>query len=179
MAPTPVAAGPSRGMRAFADPRTRVLVVGSLPGRVSLASRQYYAQPQNVFWRIVEDLFAIERGLPYRQRMNALLDQRVGVWDVCASAHRPGSLDASIVHESIVPNAFARLFRRCPGIELVCFNGAAAASLYERLVLPSLAPPASRLRRERLPSTSPAHAGMSYAQKLERWTIVRSASGAR
>jgi hypoxanthine-DNA glycosylase len=156
-------------MRAFADDRTRVLVIGSLPGQVSLAHRQYYAQPQNAFWRIVEDLFAIDRKLPYRQRMLALLAQGIGVWDVCASALRPGSLDAAIVHESIVPNDFARLFRRLPGIERLCFNGVTAASLYERLVLPSLVAPASFLPRERLPSTSPAHAGMRYAQKLEHW----------
>jgi hypoxanthine-DNA glycosylase len=161
-------------MRAFADERTRLLVVGSLPGQASLASRQYYAQPQNSFWRIVEDLYAIERTLPYRERMAALLDHGIGVWDVCASAQRPGSLDASIVRGSIVPNDFGRLFRRYPGIALACFNGATAAGLYRRLVLPSLLPPANLLRTVVLPSTSPAHAGMRYAEKLARWRSVLS-----
>jgi hypoxanthine-DNA glycosylase len=164
-------------MPPFADERTRVLVVGSLPGQASLAARQYYAQPHNAFWRIVQDLYAIDRAAPYRARMTALLARGIGVWDVCASARRSGSLDAAIVRESVVPNDFARLFRRCPDIGLLCFNGATAAALYRRLVLPSLAPPASLLRTAVMPSTSPAHASLPYADKRERWRIALDERG--
>jgi len=170
---------PSRGMRAFADARTRVLVIGTLPGQASLAARQYYAQPQNAFWRVIEDLCGVPRTLPYTQRVAALLERGIGMWDVCASAHRPGSLDSSIARESIVANDFARLYRRCPGIELVCFNGATAAALYRRLVLPTLEAAAAQLRYLVLPSTSPAHASMRYAEKLERWRAVTTAAAGR
>ena len=149
------------------------------PGQASLAARQYYAQPQNAFWRVIEDLYGVPRTLPYAQRVAALLEHGIGMWDVCASAHRPGSLDSSIARESIVANDFARLYRRCPGIELVCFNGATAAALYRRLVLPTLDAAATQLRYVVLPSTSPAHASMRYAEKLERWRAVTTAAAAR
>ena len=170
---------PSRGMRYFADARTRVLVVGTLPGQASLAARQYYAQPQNAFWRVIEDLHGVPRTLPYRQRVAALLEHGIGVWDVCASAHRPGSLDSSIARESIVANDFARLYRRWPGIGLVCFNGATAATLYRKLVLPTLDTATAWIRYVVLPSTSPAHASMPYAEKLERWRTVTSGWASR
>ena len=160
---------PSRGLRAFADARTRRLVIGTLPGQASLFARQYYAQPHNAFWRIIEDVYGVGRALPYEQRIEALLSNGLGLWDVCASAHRPGSLDASIARETIVPNDFARLYRRCPGIELICFNGATAAALYRRLVLPKLPAGAAAIRAVQMPSSSPAHASMRYADKLERW----------
>ena len=159
-------------MPPFADSRTRALVVGTLPGQASLAARQYYAQPHNAFWRLIEDLCGVPRVLPYRERVEALLASGLGLWDVCASAHRRGSLDASIVRESIVPNDFARLYRLYPRIELVCFNGATAAALYQRLVLPTLDERARTVRTVILPSTSPAHAGMPYAQKLVRWAAL-------
>jgi hypoxanthine-DNA glycosylase len=154
-----------------ADARTRALVVGTLPGQMSLAARQYYAQPHNAFWRVIEDLYGVQRALPYRDRVARLLEHGVGLWDVCASACRPGSLDASIARASIVANDFARLYRRWP-IELVCFNGATAAALYRRLVLPTLDETARAMRTVVLPSTSPAHAGMPYAQKLARWAVL-------
>ena len=156
-------------MPAFADARTRILIVGTLPGQASLSARQYYAQPYNAFWRIIEDVFGIARSLDYERRIEALLDSRLGLWDVCASAHRPGSLDSAIARETIVANDFARLYRRCPGISLICFNGATAASLYRRLVLPNLSSTAAAIRSVQLPSSSPAHASMRYAEKLERW----------
>jgi len=134
-----------------------------------LLARQYYAQPLNAFWRIVEDVYGVRRTLPYEQRIEALLANGLGLWDVCASAHRPGSLDASIARETIVPNDFARLYRRYPGIELICFNGATAAALYRRLVLPKLPDTAATIRAVQMPSSSPAHASMRYAEKLERW----------
>jgi TDG/mug DNA glycosylase family protein len=159
----------SRGLPAYADSRTRVLVIGTLPGQASLRARQYYAQPYNAFWRIVQDLYGIERARPYRERIAALLDTGIGLWDVCASAHRPGSLDSSIARETIVANDFARLFRRVPSIGRLCFNGATAATLYARLVLPGLDSRAAAIERVTLPSSSPAHASMKYLDKLVRW----------
>jgi hypoxanthine-DNA glycosylase len=162
----------SRGMPPFADARTRVLVIGTLPGQMSLAARQYYAQPHNAFWRVIEDLCGVPRSLPYRARVATLLERGIGLWDVCASACRPGSLDASIARDTIVANDFARLFCRWPGIERLCFNGATAAGLYRRLVLPTLDDAARSMSTVVLPSTSPAHAGMPYAQKLARWSVL-------
>lgn len=162
----------SRGFPPIAAPDARVLILGSLPGQVSLAHRQYYAQPQNAFWRIMGVLFDAGPELPYDERTRRLARHRVALWDVCKAARRPGSLDASIDLASIVVNDFAAFFRAHSDVVAVFTNGATATRLYQRLAWPSLAPEVRALPLTALPSTSPAHAGMRFEQKLERWRVV-------
>jgi len=152
------------------------LVLGSLPGPVSLRERQYYAQPRNAFWGIMGVLFGAGPGLPYEERLQVLVRRHVALWDVCASAHRPGALDAAIRRASVVPNDFAAFFAAQPELRLVCFNGQAAAELYRRRVLPGLPAVLRSLHYKALPSTSPAHAAMSFEQQLERWRVVEEAA---
>ena len=166
----------SEGFPPVADPRARVLVLGSLPGPVSLRERHYYAQPRNAFWRIMGVLFGAAQARPYEDRLKILLRHRVALWDVCASAHRPGALDAAIRRASVVPNDLAAFFVTHRKLRLICFNGQAAAEMYRRRVLPGLPAELQALRSEVLPSTSPAHAAMTFEQKLERWRIVREAA---
>ncbi len=166
----------SEGFPPVADPRARVLVLGSLPGPVSLRERQYYAQPRNAFWRIMGVLFGAAQERPYEDRLRSLLRHRVALWDVCASADRPGALDAAIRRASVVPNDLATFFVTHRELRLVCFNGQAAAELYRRRVLPGLPAELQVLRYEVLPSTSPAYAAMTFERKLERWRIVREAA---
>lgn len=165
----------AEGFPPVADPRARMLVLGSLPGPVSLRKQQYYAQSRNAFWRIMGVLFGAAQERPYEDRLKILLRHRVALWDVCASAHRPGALDASIRRASVVPNDFSSFFVTHRELRLVCFNGQAAAELYRRRVLPGLSEELQALRSEMLPSTSPAYAAMTFEQKLERWSILREA----
>ncbi|MBS0395831.1 MAG: DNA-deoxyinosine glycosylase, partial [Proteobacteria bacterium] len=123
----------------------RVLVLGSLPGQESLRRRQYYAQPRNAFWPIMGELVGAAPALPYPRRARRLAASGIALWDVCAAAFRPGSLDAAIEPGSVVANDFAAFFRRHPRIRLVCFNGRTAATLYRRRVLPDLPPEARAL----------------------------------
>jgi len=150
-----------------------VLILGSLPGRKSLELQQYYAHPQNAFWKIIANLFGTASSLPYTQRLKILTANRIALWDVCAAAERPGSLDSSIVPHSAVPNDFAAFFRAHPRIRRVYFNGQKAEELFRHRVLPGLGAEFGRLRYERLPSTSPAHAGMTFAKKLDRWQGIK------
>lgn len=152
-----------------------MLILGSLPGQVSLRERQYYAQPRNDFWKIMGALAGASPDLAYPERLGALKAQRIALWDVCASAQRPGSLDASIRHASVVTNDFAEFYRSHREIRLTCFNGTKAADLYRRFVMPGLPEPMRGIRCETLPSTSPAHAAMRFEEKLARWSIVGSA----
>jgi hypoxanthine-DNA glycosylase len=162
----------SVGFPPIADRRARVLVLGTLPGRRSLEAREYYAQPQNAFWRIMGRLFGAEPSLPYGQRLKRLHAARVAVWDVLAAGEREGSLDASIVRASMVVNDFGAFHAEHGGIELVCFNGRTAAELYRRRVLPQLPLRAAALATRLLPSTSPAHASLRFEQKLARWSAA-------
>jgi double-stranded uracil-DNA glycosylase len=162
----------SVGFAPVARADAQVLVLGSLPGQMSLAQQQYYAQPRNAFWKIAGELCGFDPSLDYEARLRALMAHRIALWDTCAAAVRPGSLDARIVRASVVPNDFAPFLQAHPRIRRLCFNGATAAALFERLVLPSLPESLRGLPRLRLPSTSPAHAGMSHARKLEAWRAV-------
>jgi hypoxanthine-DNA glycosylase len=157
----------SVGFPPVAAADARVLILGSLPGAMSLARREYYAQPRNAFWTIMGALVGAVPELAYPARLERLVASRIALWDVCASGFRPGSLDSAIRPKSVVANDFAAFFAEHPQIALVCFNGAKAAALFSRLVGVELA-----VRRMVLPSTSPAHAGMPLAVKLERWRSV-------
>ena len=138
-----------------------------MPGEASLAAGQYYAHPRNQFWPILGTLLGFEPGIPYAQRVRALAEARIAVWDVLQSCERPGSLDSRIVRDSIEPNDFAALFARCRAIRRVCFNGAMAEESFRRHVLPALE--VGAMEFVRLPSTSPANASMSTARKLAAW----------
>jgi TDG/mug DNA glycosylase family protein len=162
-----------RGFPAVAKADATVLILGSLPGRKSLQFQQYYAHPQNAFWRIVETLFGAASSLPYKHRLKILTAHKIALWDVLAAAERPGSLDSSIVSHSAVPNDFAEFFRAHPRIRRVYFNGQKAQGLFQRYVLPALGAESAGIRFECLPSTSPAHAGMTFAKKLDRWTRIK------
>lgn len=167
----------SVGFAPIVGGRPRVLVLGSLPGRKSLEMGQYYAQPQNGFWRIMGALFGAGPSLPYPQRLERLIANRVAVWDVLAAGERDGSLDSAIVPSSIVVNDFGSFFARHADIGLVCFNGTKAADLYRRRVAPVLAPPFASLPFRLLPSTSPANASVPFAAKLATWSAALSADG--
>jgi len=149
------------------------LVLGSLPGRRSLELRRYYAHPHNAFWRLMAAIFGTDGDLPYTRRVRILTANRIAVWDVLAAARRPGSLDSSIEHVSAQANDFEEFFRTHRKVRRVFFNGRKAEELFRRLVLPGLGPEFAAIRYECLPSTSPAHAGMPFAQKLERWRTIK------
>lgn len=157
----------------IANRRAETLILGSLPGRKSLQMQQYYAHPHNAFWKIIGALFDAGGVLPYSRRVQLLTSHRIALWDVLAAAERPGSLDSSIVHASALANDFAAFFRTHPRIRRVFFNGRKAEQMYRRFVLPGLPSEFADMKYESLPSTSPAHAGMPFAKKLDRWRRIR------
>ncbi len=147
----------------------RFLILGSLPSQASLAAGQYYAHPRNAFWPILGAIFGFDATLPYETRVDKLKAARIAVWDVCAAAHRPGSLDSAIAPDTVTPNNFAALFARHPTIRTVLLNGGTAADLFKSRVLPTLE---TCPDRHRMPSTSPAHAGMRFDDKRRHWAAI-------
>lgn len=154
------------------NPRSRVLILGSMPGIRSLQEQQYYAQPRNVFWNIMGELFSAGRELPYSERLDALRANGVALWDVLRSCERPGSLDASIVAASAEANDFDAFFASQQKIHTIFFNGKTAQLYFMRKVASTLSRPFDDTRLIGLPSTSPAHAAMSYEDKLEQWSTA-------
>ena len=164
-----------RSFAPIADAWATRLILGSMPGAASLAAGQYYAHPQNAFCRIMGVLLGFASDAPYVERVQALLDARIAVWDVLQCCERPGSLDAAILRESEVANDFATFYAQYPQITEVFFNGGAAQACYVRHVADMGRHP--NLKTVRLPSTSPAYAAMRYEQKREAWRQL-FASGA-
>lgn len=147
----------------------RVLILGSMPGVASLRAGQYYAHPRNLFWPIVGQLVGAYPALAYRRRIDALKAARIALWDVLASCVRVGSLDADIERASQTPNDFAAFFASHRAITYVFFNGSQAQQSFTRLVKTCAG---RNLVLERLPSTSPAHAALTFQQKLAAWRAI-------
>jgi len=160
---------PVHGFPPIADRNARVLVLGSMPGAASLLAQQYYAHPHNAFWPIVGSLCGAAPRLTYAARCALLRRAGIAVWDVLTRCVRPGSLDADIDRSTIVTNDFTAFFARHPRIEAVFCNGGTAFACYRRHVLPELRGSPRALDVVRLPSTSPAHAGMRLPDKRRLW----------
>jgi hypoxanthine-DNA glycosylase len=152
----------------------RLLILGSIPGRQSLRQQQYYAHPRNAFWRIIGDIFGAAPDLDYAGRLQILTGNDIALWDVIDTCRRPTSLDSDIEPGSVAVNDFARFLAAHRRIATVCFNGGAAETTFRRLIMPTLDLDLHPLTLHRLPSTSPAHAGMPYEEKLARWHAVLS-----
>ena len=153
-------------------PDARVLLLGSMPGVRSLQQAQYYAHERNAFWPIMGELFGATPAIAYAERLRMLQSRRIALWDVLRCCERIGSLDSDIAEASIIANDFAAFFKKHPHIDQVFFNGAKAETAYKKYVLPTLVGVCDSIRYLRLPSTSPAHAGMAFGEKLERWRVA-------
>ena len=138
-----------------AYPGAKVLILGSMPGEESLRRQEYYAFPQNAFWR------------PYRERLRLLGENGVALWDVLESCDRTGSLDTKITDP--VPNDIAGLIDRIPTITHIFCNGSASFNFLKRYHAPLFR---RGLTIERLPSTSPAAAMLSYERKFAAYAVI-------
>lgn len=155
-----------RHLAPVVDDRTRVLILGSLPGEASLAAQRYYAHPRNAFWRLLGDAMGEDlSALPYEARLDRLRARGIGLWDVVASATREGSLDSAIRLSEAAD--LQGLIDTLPALRCVAFNGGAAA----KIGLKSLGPWGDRLAVLRLPSSSPAFT-QPFARKAEAWRAL-------
>ena len=168
-APTEV--GPAAVRKRCFDPvvdlRTRLLILGSLPGDASLARQQYYGHPQNAFWRLLAQIAGVDLpALDYATRLQALRDRGIGLWDVIAEARREGSLDTAI--RDGAGNDLVALIDTLPALTTIAFNGGTSAKLGTK----ALGQRASAYRIVALPSSSAAHT-LPYADKLSAWLTLQ------
>jgi len=162
-----------QGFNLLGNDQAHTLILGSMPSVTSLAKQQYYAHPRNAFWPIIAALFNQGVALDYQQGQQILIEQKIAAWDVLKSCTRQGSLDSEIEKNSITANDFVDFFDVYQGIGRVFFNGGTAESLYKKHVWCALPVSNQTLNYIKLPSTSPAFAAMSYADKLAAWAAIK------
>jgi double-stranded uracil-DNA glycosylase len=159
------------GFEPLAQRDAHTLILGSMPSRESLRQARYYAHPRNSFWPLVAELLRLPDE-DYPDRTRRFSNMGYAVWDVLQSCSRASSLDSAIVDSSIQPNDFGLFYIAHPRIDRVFFNGAKAELMYRRHVLDSLPPTCQGLSYQRLPSTSPANAGMTLEEKRRAWREI-------
>lgn len=160
------------GLPALVAPGARVLVLGTLPGDISLSRGEYYANERNQFWRILERVFGESPGDTYETRRAFLARHGIALWDVLASARRDGSLDARI--RAAQPNDIAGFVVGLPSLRAIALNGRKAAELFERHQGRGTLE-AAGVRLHTLPSTSPVPGRnvLSLEEKVQRWRVIR------
>lgn len=145
------------------DAKTKILVLGTMPGDKSIRTGEYYANPTNQFWKLIFHVF--NSGIAvynYEEKTKLLLKHHVGLWDVLSKAHRAGSLDSNIIDEEF--NDFQQLFKTYPNIKMLMFNGQKPAEYFKINNI---------LHKDKeyyvLPSTSSANTTKTFDMKLKEW----------
>ena len=147
------------------NPQSKILILGTMPGRESLEKQQYYGNARNQFWKIIYALFEVDLDFDYEQRKKFLLDKRIALWDVIDNCTRKGSLDSDIKFEKA--NDFTAIFSKYTNLGKIFFNGKKAQDIYEKKVgiyIPGIV-------HETLPSTSPAYT-IGLNKKIESWQKI-------
>ena len=151
------------------DPK--VLILGSFPSEISLSKKEYYANPRNRFWHLIEALLGIKAGLPYHVRTVQLKEKRIALWDVTKECEREGSDDKAIKNE--VMNDIPGFLRDHPSVSVIILNGKRSGGIFHK-EFPDGIP---GIMIFTLPSTSPANAKFGLPQLEDAWSVVKETSG--
>lgn len=144
---------------------SKILILGSIPGLKSLEMQQYYAHPQNKFWKIIFELLNENFTTDYAERIKILEKHHIALWDVIDTCERKGSLDSEIRNEKA--NKIGELLQNYPNIKAVFCNGLKSYKNLQKTL-----PKDFHLPIISMPSTSPAHASLNYSKKLNAWKNI-------
>jgi hypoxanthine-DNA glycosylase len=150
------------------DNNSKVLILGSMPGVKSLEEQQYYAHPQNRFWKVMGHILGEPKlhEFDYGTKLKTLLKNNIALWDTIKSCRREGSLDSDIQNET--PNDIRKLLKTYPNIETICLNGNKSYTAFKKYC-PDLLEKYTCLK---MPSTSPANARYSLDILMREWTKI-------
>lgn len=147
--------------------KSKVLILGTMPGMKSLELNQYYGHAQNNFWKFMFLILKEEFSYDYETRKNLLLQNNIALWDVLQFCDRVGSLDSAIKNE--IANDFENFLKNHPNINTIIFNGQKAAAFFKKYVDLN-----KEYQKFTLPSTSPANAGKTFQDKLQEWNVIET-----
>lgn len=146
------------------DAECKVLILGSFPSVISRKKSFYYANPQNRFWKVLEQVYheTIE------DKQQFCLQHHIALWDVIQSCTIQGSSDASI--QDVHVNPIEDLIEKTK-ITTVFTTGSKATKLYDTYIhLP--------IEHIGLPSTSSANARMKLDTLCEKYAIIKEKTNA-
>ena len=146
----------------LADDNAEILILGTMPGAMSLAKYEYYAHKQNAFWKIIYSVFA---ALPiaeqFEEKVKMLQQHKIALWDVLADCERKGSLDIHIKNHT--ENDIEGLLKQFPKINKIIFNGKESYRYFQKKF-----GHITGIEFHVMPSTSPANT-MKFEEKLRIW----------
>ncbi|MCX6078389.1 MAG: DNA-deoxyinosine glycosylase [Chloroflexi bacterium] len=149
------------------SPNARILILGTMPSELSLERQEYYGNPRNQFWPIMQAVFDIPAEGTYAVRISGLRNNQVALWDVLHSCERVGSLDSAI--KNAIPNDFAGLFASLPELKIIAFNGKKANKWFQKWVQVDT----FKFQKAILLSTSPA-AAVVFEKKVVNWAALKT-----
>lgn len=146
------------------DKNSKILILGSMPGVKSLDEKQYYAHPNNRFWKLIGlilNCFEMEK-LDYDKKLKILLENEFALWDVIKSCERKGSLDSNIQKET--KNDIEKLLKTY-NVKKIFLNGNKAYNAFKKYFPDIL----NEYKCYKLPSTSPANVKYKLDDLYKIW----------
>ncbi len=140
------------------DEGSQILILGSFPSVISREKQFYYANKNNRFWKVMEQLFH-EEIIDYSSFCHK---NHIALWDVIHSCSIQGSSDASI--SDVVVNDIESLLNQTE-IHTIFLTGKKALSLYEKYIN-------LNIKFIGLPSTSSANARLRLEDLVESYRII-------
>lgn len=150
----------------ISDIDAKVLILGTMPGEMSLKLKQYYGHGGNIFWKLIFSIHNEPLVSDYEAKKNILIKNQIALWDVLKACEREGSSDNAIIQET--PNDFKTFFECHKQIKLVAFNGKNAEAYFKYLC-----PVKPNVKFITLPSTSPANTWKTFNEKLIEWQEIK------
>lgn len=147
------------------DENSKILILGSIPGIKSLEMQQYYAHPQNKFWKILFEILGEEFTTDYHEKIKFLHQNHIALWDVIDTCERKSSLDSDIKNEEA--NKISELLEKHPNVKAIFCNGQKSFKNLQQILGKNFHLPIFVM-----PSTSPANAGVPYPEKLAQWSKI-------
>lgn len=150
------------GFPCLHNEESTILILGTMPGDISLGKIEYYSNPRNSFWKILCKIynkpFCFQT---YDEKVDFLVQHKIALWDLYQKADRDGSLDADI--KSGIVNDINLFLKEHPSITKVLFNGKEPERVY-KLNFQKI----NNIHYSILPSTSSTHS-IKLEQKVQLW----------
>ena len=145
------------------DKNSKILILGSFPSTISRKSSFYYANKNNRFWLIIENLFNIKLNT-IKEKKLFLLKNNIALWDVIYSCEINKSNDSSI--KNVIPNNINSIINKSQ-IKHIFVTGKTALKYYNKYLLNKL-----KIEAIYLPSSSSANARYSLNKLINEYKII-------